>query len=516
MQIHIEMSKLKKLTINSSSNVITSLLGNVISLVTLPFYLAYYGEVNWGIYLWAIAASGVLSGFDFGIKSGLRRFIARYKVNGDKKQVEIGLSLSSIIFGSIALLNALLIFIVSFRPDLVLNLPKEFIETGKYILLLSAAYSLSFWGKQLLESILEGHQLYVIKNINILISQVCLIAVFIYAINSKPNFVLLVALLFLARSLIFFFHLGVILYRGLLKELTFKFNIKKADFKSDFFKFSFDVFLLAILQILIFKADRFILGAILGSSFITIYIVITKPMFIIKTLDSFIFSAIQPMIAQEHAKKNSKFIIDVIEKGGFINFMLLSPLCIFVAIMLEPFLSVWLGTTKYGEFVIWGQIASLMYMIRPFYGVITKVMLNIGETKSMVYIKLIFAIVTFSLSIIFTYYFDVGGVVLGSLIGMAINVPLYYNLVIKTLKISIKKLLSKSILVLHIYIGILGFSIYYFVQSSTIDSWWSLIFYGGAVFLVLYGYSFFELWHFYKRIGVSKKQPSVRPNTKEQ
>lgn len=486
------MNRIQKLSLDSSGNVLVSLLANVISLISLPYYLETYGDTMWGIYIWASSVSGFLSSFDFGVKAGLRRFVARYTKLGDKQEIEIGLSLSIFIVLVVGLINFSLILGLSFIPTIALKLDQEFIETGRYVLIAASVYSLFFWGTMILESILEGYQLYTSKNGNRIIGLILQLGVYLGALVYKIDFLWLVVFLFLAKSSVFILHLKSILFRRLVSGLIINLKIKKADFKTDFFKFSSDVFLLGLLQLLVFKADVFIIGATLGGALVTKYVVITKPMFIIKMVDSYMFSAVQPLLATEHAEGNYSFLNRFIINGALFNFMVLSPLCMIVAFLIKPFLNLWVGS-GYNDYVLWGQLACLMYLIRPFYGAITKALLNSGKTKSMLRVKIIFSLTTFISSVVLVFYFNIGGVILGSLLGILINVPLYFGLLRSEFNLSYKDVISNSVMYLHGYITVVTVVVYLALPYFALTEWYQFLTFALIITFMFYIYSGYYL-----------------------
>jgi hypothetical protein len=130
---------------NSISTVGVSLAGNFISLFTLPLYLSIYGDSLWGIFIWASSASGLLAKFDLGVKSGLRRYTARFSSNGDISQMNLAISITAIIMCIVAILNALLILFFSIYPSTVLSLNKESWDTARSVLVIASGYTLVFW-----------------------------------------------------------------------------------------------------------------------------------------------------------------------------------------------------------------------------------------------------------------------------------------------------------------------------------------------------------------------------------
>ena len=486
------MNKTQTLTRNSLSSIGVSISNNLVSVITLPYYLSTYGDTLWGIYLWVMALSGMLTSFDLGIKSGLRRFVARYTGHGRSEELEVGLSISLVIVGSVALINFVVLILMSRGDSFGLEISPEFVDERSTALLLASFYALSFWGRKVTEAILEGYQLYVTKNRILFVSTVMYFALYLVVQKLRLNFILFVGLSFLVKAIPFFLNLYVIRYKKLLQGVKINLRIKGMDLKTDFFRFSSDMFILALLEMFVFKLDTLLIGGILSAALITTYTVVTKPMFVIKTIDGFVFSALQPMIAREHARNNSSFLDKVIRTGAELNFAIILPLCLLTILLLQPFLSLWVGES-YNDYIVWGKIAVLIYVFKPFFGIIVKFLVNTGVTREMKQIRFLTASTNLILSIVLSFNFNIGGVILGTLISNFIGIPLYLLVGKNKLNLGFGDILSQRTVINIIYLGFLYVLLTEIIIFNPGKSWVNFVIYASITGVVSYAISAYTL-----------------------
>ena len=485
-----------KIFINSVSNIGVVVISNLLALVTLPFYLNLYGAELWGIYIWAASLSGALTRLDFGLRAGIKRFIAKFSVDRNIKTISSGLSVSVSIIGLICLCNFIILIISAFWIDSFLQLDSDKVIIAKKIVFAASVYVITFWGRKISEAVLEGFELFYIKNLSLYFSSFLQLLIFLYAHLFKLDFVLLIQLILCSRAIPFLVNLLTIWRKGLLSGVDLRLKIKKEDLQTDFFKYSTDVFILALLQLLIFKSDVFIIGAISGSASIAIYVVLTKPMFIVSTIDSYLFSALAPIIARKEGKANSQFLSKIIKQGSQINFLIVVPICFIISVPLEDFIHLWIGSAEYDQYIIWGQLATMLYVLRPFYSAITKVLLNSGETKIMKPIKIIFAFTTFISSIVLTVFFGFYGVILGSMLGLFVNIPLYMKIAKRMYGVKYRDIISNQVIKLFIYLTLASVLIFYIKNNyiSPLENWLHFFYYLVSISILYFSFSFFVLY----------------------
>lgn len=442
----------------------------------------------------------MLTSVDLGIKSGLRRFVARYTSHGRSDELEVGLSISLVIVGSVALMNFVVLLLMSYGNGFGLEISSEYVDERSAALLFASFYALSFWGRKVTEAILEGYQLYTAKNRILLISTTLYLCLYFVVKKWDINFSLFVGLSLLAKATPFFLNFHVIRNKRLLQNVRIRYRITKPDFKSDFFRFSTDMFILALLEMFVFKLDTLLIGGILSAALVTKYAVVTKPMFVIKTIDGYIFTALQPMIAREHVGNNSTFLEKVVRTGAELNFAIILPLCLLTILLLQPFLHLWIGD-DFDEYIIWGKIAVLIYVVKPIYGFIVKFLVNIGVTKEMKQIRLLTTIVNLVLSIILTFNCGIGGVILGTLASNFIGMPFYIWVGRKKMNLKFRDLLSHYTLINIFYLGVLYFLFTELVDWNPESSWVSFVSYACIVGIVSYAVSGYTLQRYYATLG---------------
>ncbi|MBW8050921.1 MAG: oligosaccharide flippase family protein [Cytophagales bacterium] len=503
------MNRLQTVALNSFSNTSILLLTSIFSLISLPLFVRSFGDELYGIYILGLGFSGSLLFLDLGVGRGLTKYIAAYSADRDKKKLSSALFVSFITILFMATLMACLIFLLSFFLKPLFNVSDANIHIAKSVFYFTAVYTFIFWLSRIPNSILRGYQLFYKSNINQLFALALYLIIYLLVFFHKINFELFVVLMLLARLIPMGLDIKVIIQNQLLKDIppilslqAIKFyckvrvnpitTLKNFFLNNDFLKYSTDLFILSVLTFLSMQADRFILGTIMSASYITIYLVITKPLYFIRSINSFIFYGIGPVIAREYSLKNHKIINDILIKGNLLHFAVIIPVTVWAIIFIEPFIDLWMGGI-YNDHVIWGKIALMILVLNPFYRTISIVLTNTEHIYHVKRIKAWSSAINFTISITATFYLGIGGVILGSLVQAALHTFLFMRVSNKVLNVSPRQLYSKKAWKIFLYVFCISTIIYYFWDKIIIKSWLDLLIFGGLSFIFLSAYSLYIL-----------------------
>ena len=453
--------KIRLLAFNSFSNAAVSILSNIVSLFTLPLLIYIYTEDLYGVLQTALGLCGVAM-FDFGVTKALTRYMAQYRKGGEKQPIEDALSISRFLLVIVSFSVLLLMWGFSYYTASLFDVPKEYVPMSERIFQITAVYAFVFWLSKYLHGILIGcHKIYV-KNLHQLVSIVFQIIGFIVAYYYTASFELYIIIILGGKVVSIVLDAVYIWRNKFLVGLKPQWIPSKVMFKSEFMRYSIDVFLLTVLSYFSIAADQNIIAFIMEPKMVTRYVILSKLMLIVRMFDGFIFSALEPLVAEESKSKENLKVIT--QKSLLIHASFLIPLSIMLMLCIEPFLKLWKGGLDY-QYWYWGALGIAVYFVGVFISTPAKVIVSKGDASVMRNIQLITIPINVVVSIILTYWLGIGGVFVGTFLQVLIQIPMVIKKANQLFGLTIKTLFPPLFWVAFIYCSLIGI-VFFFVNQQ--------------------------------------------------
>ncbi len=313
----------------------------VLSLLTVPYIVHKLTLEVYGIYVLAISLMGLMSFLDLGFGQGIVKFVSQYEAKRDYDKINkiIGVSLS--IYLTMGLLGCVLIFSLSgFLARDVFKVAEGHVQTT------SLAFNIVAFG--FLVNFINGVFLNIPRalqryDVSVKIQN----AVWFCSIIS------MVILLYLGRGLIsillahiFFRLVGVVIFykasKVILPTLKVKLKFSKDIFR-EIFGFSIFTAINGITGNIVFRVDKMVIGAFLGTEAVALYNI---PFMIVQMVNGFINSVSQflfPVVSYIHSLGDKERLKQVYAKS--IRYVVVLALISATILILlgETFLSLWMG-----------------------------------------------------------------------------------------------------------------------------------------------------------------------------
>jgi len=247
-------------------------LTNVIGLVLTPFIIKSLGKSEYGLYTMIGALVGYLTVLDFGLNSTIVRFVAKYRVEKDKKGEENFLAHSFFIYGFIALIVICIGLLVYFNLDTLYSdtLTFDQLKQAKImflILIFNLAITLpggAFTG------ICSGYEEFVLPRIANIVRYILRSLVVVGLLMLGGDAVGIVVVDTIMNLLIIAINMTIVF-----KKLNVK--IKLHQFEKPLLKlivgYSVWIFVFAIVHQLRWQAGQLVLGLTFSTSVVAIYAV---------------------------------------------------------------------------------------------------------------------------------------------------------------------------------------------------------------------------------------------------
>jgi len=448
-----------------------------------PIFLKNMGNYDYGI--WEIIASvvGYMGILDLGIKPAITRFTAKYEVEKNQSALKVMYS-SALIFtiGMGIFLCLLLVCWGVFYPE---TLAPNNAETTKYtlVLIILAIQMLFMFPGYVPESILEGFQLYHLKN-NITIFNSIVGAIILYFFISSSNALYLLALINAVGLSVKYVCYFIIVTRvkaiGLSPSIS---NISLSELKK-LLSFGGKSFIQGIAYRIESVTDVLVIGAFIGPAVVPFYSIPANLISHIRNVGFTLTQAFMPQFSQLFASNDQEAIRKLYINASKWIITIMLPLSILAVIFGPDFITLWLGK-EYGEesqlILLLLTIFTMIPLLDPFK---SRYLTAINKHAILAKLFPIAAFINLSVSILLVNSFGVVGVAVGSIIPVVIFMPIYLRYSCKQLGITVYRYISEAIIPLIPANLILAFSSFYTVKFLEINHYYHLIGYSGLNFVL--------------------------------
>lgn len=421
-----------------SSSFILKIIAMGLGYISIPLFLKYLGDKDYGIWMTIFSIVSWINTFDLGIGNGLKNKLAE---NYSKKNFQemkeyiitgyISLSFLALIFWIIGCFG-----IYFFNFSKVLNI---YYYSENYLkLLFFITYSLTlinFVVKIYNELYLAVHNSY-ISNLCTLLFQILFILGLV--ILNKMNRISLLSIVFIYPG--FTLILGVIFTIIFFKKYK---NIKPKlkDFRKEKVKLvnglGLYFFLIQISMLVIMTTDNMIIMKYLGAKEVATYSIVSRLFQTILIIEALISVPMWPLFIDAYVKNDKKWIIKIYKKLNLL--FLLAILGTGILIIITPIiLKLWIGEKlvipRY-LVVLWG-----IFIVNRIWGDIYCIFINAtNKIKLQMWLLILGAVINIPLSIYLLEYLNLGssGVILAtniSLLPISIILPIQVYKIVKNMK----------------------------------------------------------------------------------
>lgn len=421
-----------------SSSFILKILAMGLSYISIPLFLKYLGDRDYGIWMTIFSIVSWINTFDLGIGNGLKnKLTENYSKKNFQEMKEyimtgyISLSFLALIFWIIGCLG---IYFFNFSQGLNIDYYSE-----NYLkLLFFITYSLT-----LINFIVKIYNILFLSIHNSYVSNLCtfffqILFIIILILLNYFNKVSLLSIVVI--------YPGFTLILGLIFTVLFfkknkKFMPKLKDFRKEKIKeinnLGIYFFLIQISMLLIITVDNMIIMRYLGAEEVATYSIVSRLFQVILVIESLISAPMWPLFIDAYVKKDKNWIISMYKKLNIL--FIISILGTVVLILTAPIIiKIWLGKelilAKY-LLLFWG-----IFIINRIWGDMYCIFINAtNKVKLQMYLYMIGAFINIPLSICLIKNFNLesSGVILAtniSLLPIAIGMPIQVYFIVRKLK----------------------------------------------------------------------------------
>ncbi len=482
---------------------LVNIVNGVYGFISVPILLACYGKSDYGLIALAMSVNVYLRLMDLGFNSTNVRFFSNWLAKKDTGKVRQLFQTSMAFYGTLGIINAVTLFIISIYSDRIFNLEPTQIQIVKnlfYILAISAFIS---WFTSCFEQLVKAHeQVGWTQKILLMpkLSQFLILALTVwlslrievyYALTAFSMFIIIPFLIHRIKTLCPFVSFKPTLYKKVFREvLPYTLNI-----------FSFGIFQFSILNL-----RPVFLGIQCTPSEMTDYRVLEGVIRIVLLLGGAFMSVLLPTASRVVAVNDADGQQRLIYQGTkYISIAVC--FCCFGMISVSPeLLTVYVGK-EYLYLIGWLDL-WLLTTLCTHNQAISVIILAGSDIRAITYCTIVSSVVGLLICWFTIPAFQVGGTVIGYAVYCTIQLAFYYFyywpcvLHIDSLRVFMKAFIPYVMIGLAIAVGMR--------LVHVVEMPWIGFLSKGFAFLVLYGV--LVVWCLSKEDIMFLKRLTVRPH----
>lgn len=483
------MSGAKKILGGVFWSTFSSVINALYGFFSVPVLLMHYGRQQYGLIGLAFSVNVYLRLMDMGFSSGNVKFFSQWLVKHEYVNAAKLFRSSLVFYGSIGILNAIILSIVSFNSQALFHLTAEQAEILHkmfYVLMISAFFG---WISSLLDQFLRANEIIGWEQRLIIFSRILQIVVLILTI--KLNFSINLYFMLTTFSALIIIPFSVMR----IKRLGYPVSFKPTYFHDVFKKvlpYSVNIFSFSIFQFSANYLRPLILSMRSDVVSVADYRILEGFANMILLLGTSFVGVILPM-ATRATTLGDKSVKDKIAYDGtkYISIFLAFVVFGFI-IVSRDLLIVYVGE-KYTYLVIWLNI-WVCTLLATHNSALSTLVLSNNNIRPIVYISASSAISSLTIAWFLIPHFKVGGVVIGYLAYCLSQLTGYYSYYFyKVMKLDIKRIILKCFLLPVLSMSICSACVFLLVGVFNIRNHFIKILVTAVIYSIIGGIAIFKV-----------------------
>lgn len=315
----------------------------VVGFIYIPMLIYFLGQDEYGLYQLLGSFLVYLGLFDFGLGKTVTRYYSKYLALKDEKGKENLLAISTIIFSGLSLLLLLVGSILYFYLEEIfknsLSYSEIIVAKKMYIvILITATFTIL---TTIFNSIITSFEKFVfLKGLSIL--QIVIRPVIVLAVFSieASAFILVIV-----QAAINIFGILTMMYYSFKKlNVRIKLHYWDKPLLKELVRFSFFIFITAVMDQIFWRSDQVILGIIVGTASVAVYSIGSQIVMYYMNLSTAMSGVFLPNITKKVTQNASnKELTDTFIRIGRLQYILLGAVLIGFILFGKEFIIMWVG-----------------------------------------------------------------------------------------------------------------------------------------------------------------------------
>ncbi|HTS35895.1 MAG TPA: polysaccharide biosynthesis C-terminal domain-containing protein [Candidatus Solibacter sp.] len=380
-----------------------------------PFILQHLGDEAFSMWVLVFAVTGYFGLLDFGIRSSIVKYTAKFTATCESEELSRYLSTSFAFYGLVSIAVLISTGIIFFRLDTLFHIPASTLETARMLFLLAGIGVALTFPLGVFAGALEGLQKFAWLQLSQVVVALVRAGLVVVALETGRGLVTIGAISVILSVLSYVVFAGMAL-RLLPTRLSLR-NVEGVAFRR---MASYGFFALAILgaEKLRFQSDALVIGVSLSATAITSFSIGARlteyASYAVRSMSQ-IFT---PMSSQFHATGDIQRLQRTFIAGNRACALVTFPLCILLVVLGKVIIESWVGVRYLSSY----PILLLLIIPRSLYlaqSSSIRILLGMGRHRVLASILVGEGVANLLLSVLLVRRFGVIGVALGTAIPLA-------------------------------------------------------------------------------------------------
>jgi len=413
-------------------------LAAIISFISTPLLLGYYGKASFGILSIATACNGYMQLLDLGMNTGAVKYFSQWRTEGKTDLLKRVAGTNITFYGLISLINIIGLVILALCGESLFSVTHdEFILLRRCLFILAIFNFFSWYATTFNQLLIASMQITFtmkIQSVITILKGLLIAAVFLLDLTLEQYFFMLTLLV----SLTAIPYVIKCKKSGLIDSIMPMFNWQ--DFKPVII-FSLSIFALSLFQMTATQSRPIILSIFAedGAKVVADFRIIeTIPAFIITVCGTF-SGIFLPKTSEMVVRNNQDEICKFAYKWTILTTIIANCMCLPFIFGAENVLTAYVGS-EYNYLAIWLILWTISILFQVHSTPLNALVLATGKTKMLVYCSATACVISIIINSFLVKYFNVGSAIIGYFIYIVINLTCLYGFYYKrTLNLSSKQ-----------------------------------------------------------------------------
>ncbi len=347
---------------NASYNTFGYIFPIALSILAMPYMVRKLTTEVYGIYILCVSIAGMLSFLDMGFGQGIVRFVSKYEAQNDHERINGIIKVTFTVHALMGVVGAAVIYLLSgFLAGRVFKIAPEYAETAAFAFNIAAiGFFINFIAATFsnISKALQRYDIFVKIQNSVFFFQITSAVTLLYM--GRGLIEILVAQVFSQTAGLLFFYA---FSKRILPTLKVGFGFNKEIFK-EIFGFSVYTAMNEVTSSAIYRGDKIIIGALLGTEAVTFYSVSSMLVQMANGLIHFSSQSLMPGISYAQSLLNREMLKGIYKKS--VRFALTAGLLINVPLILlgDVFLTLWMGKEFAEKSAYLIPVMSLIFFLK--------------------------------------------------------------------------------------------------------------------------------------------------------
>ena len=413
----------------------------IIGFLLAPYILHRLGDYAFGLYVLVLSLTGYYGLLDFGIRSSVVRYVARFRATGDQNSLNRFLSTAFFTYSILGCFSVVVTAVGARYIDSIFHVAPSFLISARLLFIMcGGAIALGF-PLGVFEGAMEGLQKFPSMDF-IQIVKSLLRAVLVVLALSHGLGLLTVALITVGLGVLLGGAYAVVVLRSIPLHISWRL-VDKASLRL-MVNYSFPTFFIGLGDRLRSSLDATVIGVVLSSVAITYFSIGARLVGYGTRFAGGMNDVFTPMSSHFDAAGNIEGLRKILVQGTRACALMMFPICAMLIILGKPIIALWMGPryvpVSYPILVIMAVGSSLYTVQGPSF----RILYGMARHGWLAVMRLSEGISVLLLSILLIHYLGITGVALGTAIPLACSSLFFYPIhLCRLLKTSVAQYLMR-------------------------------------------------------------------------